>query len=173
MELPNKQRPQKCLSTAHLDRNLCDAVHHDGHPNFFLLLCQVWELTASRSSQSHSSVTTADRSAHSILSPPCLQGLSLCPRLLTLPSGATAQPQQASFRALQHAGGQTTQQSLPSQSMARGSSFLVWGTGLEAGSAGDRLSFFPPMELLNGHLLLKVTCLKLELCVCVDEYIHV
>ena len=49
--------------------------------------------------------------------------------------------------------------------MARGSSFLVWGTVLEAGSAGDKLSFFPLMELLNGHLLLRVICLKLELCV--------
>lgn len=57
--------------------------------------------------------------------------------------------------------------------MAKGSSFLVWGTVLEAGSAGDELSFFPLMELLNGHLLLRVICLKLELCVCVDEYIHV
>lgn len=50
--------------------------------------------------------------------------------------------------------------------MARESCFLGWGTGFEAGSAGDGLSFFPPMELLNGHLLLRVTCLKLELCVC-------
>ena len=92
-----------------LDRNLLDAMHHGWSSQPLLLLCHVrGQFTTSRSSPSHGSVPTADRNAYPTLSPPYLPGLSLCPKLLTLPSGAAVQPLQASF---QHAGRQTSSHS--------------------------------------------------------------